>query len=79
MASRVFSTEEVLSFVVDNEEPEYDDPNEPILDGSDEEFECTEEDLESVEQELECVEENLECVEEDLDETYGNSFIKIKK
>ncbi len=47
MASRVFSTEEVLSFVVDNDEPDYDDPHEPLVDGSDEEFEWLEEEMEN--------------------------------
>ncbi len=40
--------------MVDNEEPEYDDPNELIVDGSDEEFKCTEGDLES-EDEEDCI------------------------
>ncbi len=81
MASRVFFTEEVLSFVVDNEEPEYDDPNEPIVDGSDEEFECTEEsgdEGESAEEYIESVEENLECVETDMYSKYDKSFYLIK-
>ncbi len=47
MASRVFSTEEVLSFVVDNDEPDYVDPNEPLVDGSDEEFEWLQEEMEN--------------------------------
>ncbi len=47
MASRVFFTEEVLSFVVDNDEPDYYDPNEPLVDGSDEEFEWLEEEMEN--------------------------------
>ncbi len=81
MASRVFSTKKVLSFVVDNEEPVYDDLNEPIVDGSNEEFECTEGDLESgdegesAEEDIESVEENLECVETDMYGKYDNNFI----
>ena len=42
MASRFFSTEEVVSFIMDYEEPQYDDPDEPLQQGSDEEFECLE-------------------------------------
>ena len=44
MASRLFSTEEVVSLLMDEDETEYDDPNEPLVEGSDEEFECLEED-----------------------------------
>ena len=44
MASRLFSTEEVVSLFMDEDETEYDDPNEPLVEGSDEEFECLEED-----------------------------------
>ena len=42
MASRFFSTEEVVSFILDDEEPQYDDPDEPLQQGSDEEFEYLE-------------------------------------
>ncbi len=52
MASRILSTEEVLSFIVDDDDFDDDtDPNEPIADGSDEEFECIEdtEEVESIE------------------------------
>ena len=44
MASRFFFTEEVVSFILDNEEPRCDDPDEPLQQGSDEEFECLEDD-----------------------------------
>ena len=44
MASRLFSTEEVVSLLMDQDDTEYDDPNEPLVEGSDEEFECLEED-----------------------------------
>ena len=39
MALRFVSTEEVVSFILDDEEP-HDDPDEPLQQGSDEEFEC---------------------------------------
>ena len=42
MASRFFSTEEIVSFIMDDEEPQYDDPDEPFQQGIDEEFECLE-------------------------------------
>ena len=32
-----------MSFLMDEGETEYDDPNEPLVEGSDEEFECLEE------------------------------------
>ena len=44
MSSRVFSIEEVVSFRMDEDETKYYDPNEPLVEGSDEEFECLEED-----------------------------------
>ena len=47
MASRNFSTEEVVSLIMEDEEPEYDDPNEPIVEGSDEEYVCLEEESEN--------------------------------
>ena len=33
----------MVSFLMDEDETEYDDPNEPLVEGSDEEFECLEE------------------------------------
>ena len=33
MASRNFSTEEVVSLIMEDEEPEYDDPMSPLLKG----------------------------------------------
>ena len=44
MASRLYSTEEVVFFLMNEDETEYDDPNEPLVEGSDEEFEYLEED-----------------------------------
>ena len=38
MAQR-YSTEEVLQFVLDDDDDEFDDPQEISMDGSDEEFE----------------------------------------
>ena len=43
MASRMFSTKEVVSFVMEDEETEFDDPYEPLVEGSNEEFEYLEE------------------------------------
>ena len=40
MASRMFSTAEVVSLIMDDEVPEYD---ELIVEGSDEEYVCLEE------------------------------------
>ena len=38
MASRNFSNKELVCLILEDEEPEYDDPNEPIVEGSDEEY-----------------------------------------
>lgn len=38
MASRLFSAEELLGMMEDEEEDEVDDPNEVLAEGSDEEF-----------------------------------------
>ena len=43
MASRIFSIELVVSFLMDDEETELDDPYELFVEGNDEEFEYLEE------------------------------------
>ena len=43
MASRIFSTEEVVSFLMEDVETEFDNPYEPLVEGSNEEFEYLEE------------------------------------
>ena len=43
MASRIFSTEEVVSILMEDVETEFDNPYEPLVEGSYEEFEYLEE------------------------------------
>ena len=43
MASIIFSTEEVVSFLMEDVETEFDNPYEPLVEGSYEEFEYLEE------------------------------------
>ena len=43
MASRIFSTEEVVSFLMEDMETEFDNPYEPLVEGSNEKFEYLEE------------------------------------
>ena len=43
MASRIFSTEEVISFLMEDMETEFDNPYEPLVEGSNEKFEYLEE------------------------------------
>ena len=43
MASRIFSTEEVVSFLMEDVETEFDNPYEHLVEGSNEEFEYLEE------------------------------------
>ena len=43
MASRIFSTEEVVSILMEDVETEFDNPYEPLVEGSYEEFKYLEE------------------------------------
>ena len=47
MVTKMFYTAEVDSLIMGDEEPEYDDPNQPIVEGSDEEYVCLEKENEN--------------------------------